>query len=90
MYTIKSKLAIKEKMKHPSVVIMIAGLYFNRSEWMQYELDIAENLYKPIIAVELHLSQKSASNVKMRADFITQWGSKEIIQVIKQAVKINV
>lgn len=44
--------AIEEQIRHASVVLILAGVYSSYSKWIDKEIEIAQNLNKPILAIE--------------------------------------
>ena len=78
--------AIKEKISHASVVLILAGVYATYSRWINYEIQIAKEefyLPKPIIAVEYWGAEKTSKPVKEAADAIVKWNSASIIKAIR-------
>lgn len=81
------EVAITEQMKHASVVLVMAGMYANQSDWIQEEIEIAQSGFaspKPIIAVEKWGTQKSSTLVKNAACEVVKWQSKSIANAIKK------
>lgn len=79
--------AIKEKISHVSVVIILAGVYSSYIKWIDKEIDIAEGefLYKkPIIAVEPWGAERTSVRVQEAADEIVKWNTNSIIEAIKR------
>lgn len=81
------KAAIKEKMSHASVVLVLAGVYSSYSKWINKEIDIAQSGFsssKPIIAVQPWDADKTSAVVKSAADKIVGWSTKSIVNAIKE------
>ncbi len=79
--------AIKEKISHASVVLILAGVYSSYSKWIDKEITIAQtefNSPKKIIAVEPWGAQRTSAKVKNAADAIVGWNSKSVIDAIKR------
>ncbi len=74
---------LKEQMKHASVVLILAGVYASYSDSIEMEIEIANELEKPIIAVEPWGSEKTSSIVKANADAIVSWNTSSIVEAIK-------
>lgn len=75
---------IREKMKYCSVVLILAGVYASYSDSIQLEIEIANELRKPIIAIEPWASEKTSAVVKSAARKIVKWNTNSIIDAIKE------
>ena len=78
--------AIKEKIAHASVVLILSGVYSSYSKWIDKEITIAKTEFssaKKIIAIEPWAAQKTSIKVKYAADAIVGWNSKSVIDAIK-------
>lgn len=75
--------ALKEKIRHASCVIVTAGVYCSYSDWIEEEIDIAQELGKPIIGVRLWGAQRMSSLVQDNADVIVSWNKESIVNAIK-------
>lgn len=49
------KIKLYQRINAAAIILLIAGDYINSSKWIHYELSIAKQLYKPIIAMKLPL-----------------------------------
>ena len=79
--------AIKEKMSHASVILILAGIYSTYSKWINKEITIAQTEFvvpKPIIAVQPWGAEKTSTVVKDAANRIVGWNSSSIIDAIKE------
>ncbi len=76
--------AIEKQIKPASVVIILAGVYATYSKWINKEIEVANKLGKPIIAVEYWGSEKTSTVVKSNADKIVKWQSSSIVSAIKE------
>lgn len=78
------RLILRDRIRHSDVVIGLAGLYASYSDWMQWELDTAIELGKPILGVvpwgQLHVSRE----VSDRADKIVNWNTESIVAAIRE------
>ena len=78
------KQAIKNQVKYAHVVIILAGVYSTYSKWIDKEIEIAQNMGKPILAVEPWGSEKTSSKVKNAADRIVKWNTDSIVNAIRE------
>lgn len=78
--------AIKEKMQHASVVLLMTGMYAHHSTWIQKEIVIAQSGFatpKPIIAIDPWGSQRTSAVAKSAACEVVKWQSSSIANAIK-------
>jgi hypothetical protein len=78
--------AIEEQIKHASVVLILAGVYSSYSKWIDKEIEIAQNLDKPILAIEPFGAEKTSLKVKKSADKIVKWNGDSIVRAIRELV----
>ena len=79
--------AIKNKMSHASVVIVLAGVYATYSKWIKKEIKLAEDGFlfaKPIVAVKHHQADRVSTVVRKAADELVPWRSDSIINAIRR------
>ena len=78
--------AIKDKMQHASVVLVMAGKYSTYSKWINEEIAIAAKGFsspKPLLGIEAFGAQQVSSTVRDAADELVKWQSKSIVQAIR-------
>jgi hypothetical protein len=78
------KRAIENQMKPTSVILILAGVYATYSKWINIEMEMAQNLKKPIIAIEEFGAQKSSQEAKLVANKIVKWNTDSIVSAIKE------
>ena len=83
-YEIELKNKIKNKMKYCNVVLILAGVYSSYSDSINMEIEIANELGKPIIAIEPWGSERTSLIVKKNAKIIVKWNSASIVGAIKE------
>ena len=66
-----------------SCVIILSGMYVAYSEWIDYEIDTAIELGKPIIGVRPRGQEKTPSNVSTHADVMVAWNSNSVVQAVR-------
>ena len=76
--------AIENQMKYSSVVLIFAGVYSTYSKWINIEIEIAQKLNKPIIAIEYWGAEKTSEKVKSSANRIVKWNTDSIINSIRE------
>ena len=78
------KLAIANQIKPASCVLIMAGVYSTYSKWINIEIEIANLMSKPIIAVEPWGAERTSSVVKNNADEIVKWNTDSIVDAIRR------
>jgi hypothetical protein len=78
------ELAIENKIKPCSAVLIMAGKYATYSKWIKKEIKIANNLKKPIIAIAPWGANQTSQLVKDNAITIALWNSSSIVKAIKE------
>lgn len=75
--------AIDRKIAPASCVLVISGMYASYREWMQYEIDKALALGKPIIGIIPWGQEKVPDYVRSAADIMTGWNTESIVDAIR-------
>lgn len=83
-YRLQLKRKITDQMQYASVVIILAGVYATYSDSIQLEIEVAKELEKPILAIELYGSERSSQVVKGAADRIVGWNTNSIVNAIRE------
>ncbi|MFJ6024344.1 TIR domain-containing protein [Brevundimonas sp. NPDC092305] len=64
---------LKSKIARCHVVVIPTGIYASLSPWMQVEIELAEALGKPILAVDLRGARRTSTVVSQAAATIVGW-----------------
>ena len=83
-YESELKNKIRNQMKSCHVVLILGGVYASYSDSINMEIEIANELGKPIIAIQPWGAEKTSQIVKSNADAIVGWNSSSIIDAIKR------
>lgn len=83
-YESELKNKIRNQMRTCHVVLILAGVYASYSDSIKMEIEIANELVKPIIAIQPWGAEKTSQIVKSNADAIVGWNSSSIIDAIKR------
>lgn len=76
---------IKNKQIKPaSVVVVLAGMYSEYSDWIGKEVRIAEELDKPVLGVKPWGSKRTPSYITRKADKMVGWNTKTIVRGIRE------
>lgn len=78
------KQVLREKQIKPSSVVMVlAGLYSTHSDWIENEVQIAEEEGKPILGVEPWGNDRTSNYVEDHADTMVSWNTDSIVDGIR-------
>jgi hypothetical protein len=84
---VDGKKELKEKLSNRislcSCVIILSGMYVSYSEWIDYEIDTAIELGKPIIGVKPRGQERIPSKVSSNADIMVGWNSSSVVQAVR-------
>lgn len=76
--------AIENQMRPTNCILILAGVYGSYSKWIQREIQIANRLGKPIIAVAPWGAERTSVIVKENANKIVGWNSGSIVSAIRE------
>ena len=77
---------ITNKIKPAQIVIVISGMYGAYSDWMQYEIDEAVRMGKPILGVYPYGQTYAPTAVTRVADEMVRWNTDSIVGAIRRLV----
>lgn len=84
---VNGKRELKEKLRNRislcSCVIILSGMYVSYSEWIDYEIDTAIELGKPIIGVKPRGQERIPNKVSDNADIMVGWNSSSVVQAVR-------
>ena len=83
----KLKEELREQIRPVQVVIILGGMYVAHSKWIQFEIDYATELEKPILGIRPWGSQRIPKAVQDAADKIVGWNTPTIVQAIRSLAK---
>jgi len=75
---------IRQQIRPVSCVIILGGLYVSYSKWIQFEIDFAKSLGKPIIGVKPWGAERMPMPVQYAANTIVGWNESSIIGAIRK------
>lgn len=78
---------LKEKLTRQisgcSAVIVVAGMYSNYSKWIDYEIDEAVRMNKPIIALRPWRSERTPLKIRNNATILVNWSSIGLLNAVR-------
>ena len=75
--------AIQRKIRPVNIVLVLSGMYYNYRHWMQYEIDTALSMNKPIIAIKPRGNLFIPSDISIAANTEVGWNSDSIVTAIR-------
>lgn len=76
--------AIENKIRPCSAVLIMAGVYATHSKWINKEIEIAQRMGKPIIAVKPFGAERISTVVRNAAHAECAWNTESIVRAIRQ------
>ena len=73
-----------DRMNPAQVVIVLAGMYATHSKWIQFEIDEAKRLKKPIICVKPWGQERIPQSIQDNAAIIHGWNVAPIVSSIRE------
>ena len=83
MTTTELKEELRQQIRPVETIIILAGIYVSYSSWIQFEIDYAKSLVKPIIGIQPWGSTRTPAAVADAANIIVGWNTSTIIQAIR-------
>ena len=80
----KLKEELRQQIRPVEVVIILGGMYVAYSDWIQFEIDFAQYLGKPILGVRPWGAQVMPQAVQDAADEIVGWNAPTIVSAIRR------
>lgn len=78
------ELAIENKIRPCSVVLIMAGMYSAYSKWINKEIEIAKRMGKVIIAIKPFGAERISTVVRDAAHAECAWNTNSIVSAIRQ------
>lgn len=79
--------ALYRQIAPTSVVLIIAGMYYNHRRWIQKEIDIAKEYNKPIIVIRPWGAQLMPSELTTSRFIQVNWNISSIVQAVREYSK---
>ena len=64
-------------------VVIIGGMWFNHSDWIQYELSVALEFQKPVLCVRPRGAKVLPKLLTDAADHVVNWNTESIVHGIR-------
>ncbi|KKL10133.1 hypothetical protein LCGC14_2558880 [marine sediment metagenome] len=76
--------ALINQIKPTNIIIILAGMYVNYREWIEREINIADDFQKPIIGIVPRGAQVTPLAVSNVARIMVGWNTNSIIDAIRR------
>ena len=80
--------ALKEQLRRQirpvNIVVILAGMYVAHSDWIQFEIDFANAINKPMIGIRPRGQQRIPMAVQASVDEMVGWRTDSIVSAIRQ------
>ena len=84
MATVTMKEELRQQIRPVHCVIIIAGMWTPYSDWIQFEMDFAQHIQKPILGVRPWGAQRMPLAVSTASTLIVNWNTDSIVSGIRQ------
>lgn len=75
---------LRDQIRPTQCVVVLAGMYAAHSNWIQFEIDFAKSLNKPILGIVPWGAERTPKSVTVAADKMVGWNSATIISGIRE------
>ncbi|MDD1679378.1 MAG: TIR domain-containing protein [Methanomicrobiales archaeon] len=75
---------LRDQIRPSSIVIILSGMYAAHSDWIQYEIEIAREMGKPILGIKPWGNQMIPVAVSSAAREIVGWNTNSIVEAIRR------
>lgn len=77
---------VGELISQADILIGLAGIYASHSDWMQWEMDKAISLGKPILGVIPRGQLRISQEVAKRSNDMCHWNTESIVEKVRNLV----
>lgn len=77
------KTKLTQQISGCSAIIVVAGMYANYSQWIDYEIAEALRLNKPIIGLRPWGSEKTPAKIKNNATVLVNWNAASLVNAVR-------
>lgn len=75
---------LRAQIRPAQVVIVVSGMYVAHSDWIQFEIDFANSLNKPIVGLVPWGAERLPSAVTNAATEMVGWNTSSIVSAIRR------
>ncbi|UYV11906.1 MAG: TIR domain-containing protein [Phycisphaera sp.] len=74
---------LNDQMRPANVFLILGGMYVSHSDWIQYEINFARRIGRPIIGIRPWASERTPDAVARAAKDIVGWNTESIVRAIR-------
>lgn len=75
---------LRNQIRPVQCVVIIGGMWTNHSDWIQFEMDFAKSINKPILGVRPRSAKVMPQAVIAVSDLVVNWNTESIVDGIRQ------
>ncbi|QEA37725.1 TIR domain-containing protein [Pistricoccus aurantiacus] len=75
---------LRQQIRPTQCVVVLAGMYAAHSNWIQFEIDFAKFLGKPILGIIPWDAERTPTSVSLAANKMVSWNSASIVAGIRE------
>lgn len=75
---------LRQQIRPVQCVVVLAGMYAAHSDWIQFEIDFAKSLNKPILGIIPWGAERTPLSVQLAANKMVGWNAASIISGIRE------
>lgn len=83
----RMKEELRQQIRPAHCVIIIGGMWTNHSDWIQFEMDFAQSIGKPILGVRPRSARVMPAAVVAAADKVVSWNADSIVSGIREIAR---
>lgn len=84
MANAKMKEELRQQIRPVNCLIIIGGMWTSYSDWIQFEMEFADSIGKPILGVRPRGAKVMPAAVVAKADKVVNWNSDSIVAGIRE------
>lgn len=75
---------LRKQIRPASIVLILAGMYATYSDWIEFEIQFANQSGKPIVGIEPWGSERIPTAVQQAAIVMVGWNTASIVSAIRR------
>ncbi|WIX32778.1 TIR domain-containing protein [Salinicola sp. JS01] len=75
---------LRQQIRPTQCVVVLAGMYVAHSDWIQFEIDFAKSLGKPILGIIPWGADRTPISVSLAANKMVGWNANAIVSGIRE------
>lgn len=76
---------LRNQIRPAEVMLVLAGMYTARSQWMDWEMSFGRRIGKPIVGVVPWGNQRIPAAVQRNAVEVVRWNTESIVRAVRRA-----